>query len=131
MRDALENAGISSEEVDYINTHAPGTPLGDAAETRAVKSVFGERAYRIPLNSTKSMAGHAYGAAGAIEVVACIKQMEEGILHPTINLEVPDPECDLDYVPNQARRADLDTVVSNSFGLGGQNASLVLRRYRP
>jgi 3-oxoacyl-[acyl-carrier-protein] synthase II len=131
MRDALENAGISPEEVDYVNTHAPGTPLGDAAETKTVKSVFGKHAYRIALNSTKSMAGHAYGAAGAIEAVACIKQMEEGLLHPTINLEVPDPECDLDYVPNQARRAELHTVVSNSFGLGGQNASLVLRRYRP
>ncbi len=131
IRDALENAGISAEEVDYINTHGPGTPLGDASETRAVKAVFGQHAYRIPLNSTKSMTGHAYGAAGAIEAVACIKQMVEGILHPTINLEVPDPECDLDYVPNQARRADVHTVLSNSFGLGGQNASLVIRRYRP
>ena len=130
MRDALDSAGISADEVDYINTHGPGTPLGDASETRAVKAVFGKHAYGIPLNSTKSMLGHAYGAAGAIEAVACIKQMVEGILHPTINLEVPDPECDLDYVPNQARRADLHTVLSNSFGLGGQNASLVMRRYR-
>jgi len=129
MRDALENAGISPEQVDYINTHGPGTPLGDASETKAVKAVFGQHAYRIPLNSTKSMLGHAYGAAGAIEAVATIKQMTEGILHPTINLEVPDPECDLDYVPNQARPADLHTVMTNSFGLGGQNASLVMRRY--
>ena len=105
--------------------------MGDASETKAVKAVFGDHAYRIPLNSTKSMVGHAYGAAGAIEAVASIKQMVEGILHPTINLEVPDPECDLDYVPNQARRADLRTVLSNNFGLGGQNASLVIRRYEP
>jgi len=131
MRDALKNAGGSAEEVDYINTHGPGTQLGDAAETKAVKAVFGERAYQIPLNSTKSMTGHAYGAAGAVEAVACVKQMVEGILHPTINLEVPDPECDLDYVPNRARRAEVHTVLSNSFGLGGQNACLVMRRYRP
>jgi beta-ketoacyl-acyl-carrier-protein synthase II len=131
MRWALQDAGVEPEEVDYINTHGPGTPLGDAAETRAIKAVFGPHAYRVPLNSTKSMLGHSYGAAGAIEAVACIKQMEEGLLHPTINYEVPDPECDLDYVPNEARPADVRTVLTNSFGLGGQNACVVLRRYEP
>lgn len=131
MRAALQSAGIRPEEVDYINTHGPGTPLGDAAETRAVKAVFGEHAYRLALNSTKSMIGHAYGAAGSLEAVASIKQMEAGILHATINLQVPDPECDLDYVPNQPRRAQVRTIMSNSFGLGGQNACLIMRRYEP
>ena len=129
MRAALRNSGIEPQEVDYINTHGPGTPLGDTAETRAVKAVFGPHAYRLALNSTKSMLGHSYGASGAVEAVACIKQMCEGILHPTINYEVPDPECDLDYVPNQARPANVRTVLSNSLGLGGQNACVVLRRY--
>jgi 3-oxoacyl-[acyl-carrier-protein] synthase II len=129
IQGALKSAGILPEEVDYINTHGPGTPLGDAAETKAIRAVFGRHAYRMALNSTKSMLGHAYGAAGALEAVVCIKQMCERILHPTINYEVPDPECDLDYVPNQARQADVRTVLSNSFGLGGQNACLIIRHY--
>jgi 3-oxoacyl-[acyl-carrier-protein] synthase II len=131
MRWALESARIAPEEVDCINCHGPGTPLGDASETRAIKTVFGDHAYRLAIHSTKSMIGHAFGAAGAIEAVACVKTITEGIIHPTINYEVPDPECDLDCVPNQARRADVRTVLSNSFGLGGQNACLVLRRYEP
>ncbi|MFN2290254.1 MAG: beta-ketoacyl-ACP synthase II [Anaerolineae bacterium] len=131
IRAALTSAGVAPEEIDYVNTHGPGTPLGDAAETKAVKAAFGEHAYRVALNSTKSMVGHLYGASGAVETVAAIKQMQEGILHPTINYKVPDPECDLDYVPNQARRAQVRTLLKNSFGLGGQNACLVIRRYEP
>ncbi len=131
IRAALQNAGTAPQEIDYVNTHGPGTPLGDAAETRAIKAVFGEHAYRLALNSTKSMLGHLYGAAGAVETMASIKQMWEGILHPTINYEVPDPECDLDYVPNQARPVQVRAILKNSFGLGGQNACLVLRRYEP
>lgn len=129
MRWALHDAGIRPAEVDVINSHGPGTPLGDSSETKAIKSVFGDHAYRMAVHSTKSMVGHAFGAAGAIEALACVKTLCEGIIHPTINYEVPDPECDLDYVPNEARRADVRTVLSNSFGLGGQNACLVLRRY--
>ena len=131
IRAAVDNAGIAPDEIDYVNAHGPGTPLGDAAETKAIKAVFGEHAYRLALNSTKSMLGHMYGASGAAETVAAIKQMCEGILHPTINYEVPDPECDLDYVPNQARPTQVRTLLKNSFGLGGQNACLVIRRYEP
>ncbi len=129
MRWALDDAGISPDEVDYINAHGPGTIVGDPSETAAIKSVFGEYAYKIPISSTKSMVGHPLGGAGAIEAMACVKTIQEGVIHPTINLEVPDPECDLDYVPNVARKADVRTTHSNSFGLGGQNACLVLRRY--
>jgi 3-oxoacyl-[acyl-carrier-protein] synthase II len=129
MRWALENAGVTPGEVDYINAHAPGTPLGDVAETVAIKGLFGERAYDIPISSTKSMIGHAFGGAGAAEALACVKAIETGTIHPTINLHTPDPECDLDYVPNTARRADVRVALSNSFGLGGQNACLVLGRF--
>jgi 3-oxoacyl-[acyl-carrier-protein] synthase II len=131
IRAALENAGVAPEEIEYVNAHGPATTLGDAAETKAIKAVFGEHAYRLACNSTKSMLGHLYGAAGAVETMASIKQMWEGILHPTINYEVPDPECDLDYVPNRARRMEVRTLLKNSFGLGGQNACLVIRRYEP
>jgi 3-oxoacyl-[acyl-carrier-protein] synthase II len=123
---ALANSGIAKDEVDYINAHGTGTPLGDVAETNAIKIVFGERAHQIPISSTKSMVGHLMGAAGAVEAIACVKSIQEGIIHPTINYEFPDPECDLDYVPNEARAADVRIVLSNSFGLGGQNACLVL-----
>jgi beta-ketoacyl-acyl-carrier-protein synthase II len=126
---ALENAGISPDEIDYINAHGPGTVVGDPIETKSIKDLFGERAYQIPVSSTKSMVGHALGGIGAIEAMACVKTITEGIIHPTINYEVPDPECDLDYVPNVARPADVRTTLSNSFGLGGQNACLVLRRF--
>jgi 3-oxoacyl-[acyl-carrier-protein] synthase II len=129
MRWAMENAGVSPDEIDYINAHGPGTEVGDPVETKAVKILFGDYAYRVPISSTKSMVGHALGAAGTIEAIACIKAITEGLIHPTINYEVPDPECDLDYVPNVARQANVRTTMSNSFGLGGQNASLILRRY--
>jgi 3-oxoacyl-[acyl-carrier-protein] synthase II len=129
MRWALEDAGVNLDEVDYINAHAPGTPLGDAAETVAIKGLFGERAYDMPISSTKSMIGHALGGAGAIEALACVKTVQTGIIHPTINYHTPDPDCDLDYVPNVARRTDVRIALSNSFGLGGQNACLVLGRF--
>jgi 3-oxoacyl-[acyl-carrier-protein] synthase II len=129
MRWALEDAGVDLDEVDYINAHAPGTPLGDAAETVAIKGLFGERAYDVPISSTKSMIGHALGGAGAIEALACVKTVQMGIIHPTINYHTPDPVCDLDYVPNVARRSDVRIALSNSFGLGGQNACLVLGRF--
>jgi len=128
MRWALEDAGVEPSEIDYINAHGPGTEVGDATETRAIKTLFGEHAYKVPISSTKSMVGHALGGAGAIEAMACVKSIETGIIHPTINYEVPDPECDLDYVPNVARKADVRTTLSNSFGLGGQNACLVLHK---
>ena len=129
MQRALDDAGVGTDEVDYINAHATATPLGDAAETVAIKRVFGERAYRIPVNATKSMIGHLIGAAGAVEAIVTLLTLRDHILHPTINYENPDPECDLDCVPNQAREAGVDVALSNSFGFGGQNASIVLGRY--
>jgi len=126
---ALKSAGVRPEQVDYINAHGASTPLGDAAETRAIKTVFGESAYQIPISATKSMTGHAFGAAGAIEALACVKSIETNTLHPTINYDQPDPDCDLDYVPNHARDHNVKVVLSNSFGLGGQNACLVLGKY--
>jgi len=131
MRWALEDARISPEQVDYINAHAPGTVLGDAMETAAIKRLFGPRAYRIPVSSTKSMLGHTLGGSGAIEALVCVQAIRSGIIHPTINYRTPDPACDLDYVPNVAREADVHVTVCNSFGLGGQNACLVLGRYEP
>ena len=129
MRWALEDAGVSLEEVDYINAHGTSTPLNDASETVAIKQLFGEYAYRVPVSSTKSMIGHGLGASGALESVACVKTLQTGIIHPTINYEHPDPECDLDYVPNVARQADVRVILKNSFGFGGQNACLVFRRF--
>jgi beta-ketoacyl-acyl-carrier-protein synthase II len=129
MRWALEDAGISVEDVDYINAHGTSTPLNDLTETTAIKSLFGERAYQIPISSTKSMIGHAMGAAGALEAIACTFTIQHGIIHPTINYETPDPECDLDYVPNQPREANVEVALSNSFGLGGQNACLVIKKF--
>ncbi|GAB4436919.1 MAG: beta-ketoacyl-ACP synthase II [Anaerolineae bacterium] len=126
MRWAMQQAGVAVNEVDYINAHGPSTPLGDAAETYAIKALFGERAYEIPVSSTKSMIGHAFGAAGAIEALACVKSIQTGVIHPTINYHTPDPACDLDYVPNTARRHPVNIALSNSFGLGGQNACLIL-----
>jgi 3-oxoacyl-[acyl-carrier-protein] synthase II len=128
VRRALASAGVGIEKVDYINAHGTSTPLGDAAETKTIKTVFGERAYEIPISSTKSMIGHMMGATGVVEALACIMSIQEGVIHPTINYEHPDPECDLDYVPNEARQAEVNVAVSNSFGLGGQNAVLVLGR---
>lgn len=128
MRWALEDAGVSPEEVGYINAHGTATQANDAVETLAIKKLFGERAYEIPVSSTKSMIGHAMGASGAIEAAVCALAIQRGVIPPTINYEFPDPKCDLDYVPNEARRAEVKVALSNSFGLGGQNACLVLRR---
>ena len=129
MTNAIKDAGIKPEEVGYINSHGTATTLGDVAETNAIKAIFGDAAYKIPINSTKSMVGHLLGSAGAVEIVASIKSLETQKLHPTINLENPDPECDLDYVPNIAREHKFDYFLSNSFGFGGHNASIICRRY--
>ena len=129
MQRALEKAGITASEVDYINAHGTSTQLNDAMETRAIKTVFGDDAYRVPISSTKSMTGHLIGCAGATEAAICIKVIQEGIIPPTINLTNPDPECDLDYVPNTARQAKVSTTLSTSFGFGGHNSVLLLRRY--
>jgi len=126
MRGALEDAGLGPEDIDYINAHGTSTPLGDAVETLAIKRLFGERAYRVPISSTKSMLGHSLGAAGAIEAMVCVLTIVRGLIHPTINYEYPDPACDLDYVPNVARSARVKAALSNSFGFGGQNACLVI-----
>ncbi len=133
MRRALQDARVEPEEVQYINAHGTSTPLNDKTETYAIKQVFGEHAYDLAVNSTKSMIGHAFGGAGAIEAMAVVKSIVTGILHPTINYEHPDPECDLDYVPNVARKVKegIRVAISNSFGLGGQNACVVIGRYEP
>jgi beta-ketoacyl-acyl-carrier-protein synthase II len=128
MQWALQDAGITPDSIGYINAHGTSTPANDATETLAIKQLFGEQAYNIPISSTKSMLGHAMGASGAIEAVVCALTLARQMVHPTINLEEPDSECDLDYVPNQARPAAVEAALSNSFGLGGQNACLVLRR---
>jgi 3-oxoacyl-[acyl-carrier-protein] synthase II len=130
MKWAVEDAGLEPEDIQYINSHGPSTIVNDPTETMAIKKVFGERAYKIPVNSTKSMIGHPMAAAGAIEALACVLELDQGIIHPTINHEIPDPECDLDYVPEGARKVQIETALSNSFGLGGQNACLVLARYQ-
>ena len=129
MQWALDNAGVDIKDIDYVNCHAAATPLGDAAEVKAIKRVFGERASEIPVSSTKSMIGHCFAGAGAIESVATLMTLRHGIIAPTINYENPDPECDLDCVPNEAREADVKIALKNSFGMGGQNACLVLARY--
>ena len=129
MRLALADAGEPLEAVDYINAHGTSTPLNDTLETVAIKRLFGELAYRIPISSTKSMIGHSLGASGSLEAAACVKTITEGAIHPTVNYEAPDPTCDLDYVPNQARQKDVRVVLSNAFGFGGQNACLVFRKF--
>ncbi len=126
---ALDDAGLTPQDIDYINAHGTGTSLNDVMETKAVKRVFGERAYQVPMSSTKSMTGHGMGATAAIEAIFSILAMRDGIVPPTINLDEPDPECDLDYVPNQARELALDCVMSNSFGFGGHNVSLIFKRF--
>jgi 3-oxoacyl-[acyl-carrier-protein] synthase II len=130
MKAALDDAGISPDEIDYINSHGTATDLGDIAETMAIKTIFGERAYRIPINSTKSIIGHLLGAAGSAELAATVLQMIKGKVHPTINLEYPDPECDLDYVSDGARDIDISYALTNSFGFGGHNISLALKKYQ-
>lgn len=126
---ALRKAGLEPGEIDYINAHGTSTPLNDKNETMAVKAAFGKEAYRIPISSTKSMLGHLLGAAGAVEAAISVLAIQRGVIPPTINLTCPDPECDLDYVPNVARQATLNTVLSNVFGFGGHNSSLILRKY--
>jgi 3-oxoacyl-[acyl-carrier-protein] synthase II len=128
MRMALEDAGVSPAEVDYINAHGTSTRLNDAAETKAIKLVFGERAYKIPVSSNKSMVGHLACAAGAVEAVAAVMTVREGVIPPTINYATPDPECDLDYVPNVSRRQAVNVCLSNSFGMGGQNTCVVIKK---
>jgi 3-oxoacyl-[acyl-carrier-protein] synthase II len=129
MRWALQDAGIEPQEVDYINAHGTSTRLNDPSETMAIKTALGEYAYQVPISSSKSMIGHALGASGALESVACVKTLQTGTIHPTINYEYPDLDCDLDYVPNTSRQADVRVVLKNSFGFGGQNACLVFRRF--
>jgi len=128
MRAAIDRAGLEPEDVDYINAHGTSTPLGDAAETKAIKDVFGDHAYELAVSSTKSMMGHCFGAAGAIEALMCVLALHEGKLPPTINYEQPDPVCDLDYVPNEARDADVRVALSNAMGLGGHNACVLVGR---
>jgi 3-oxoacyl-[acyl-carrier-protein] synthase II len=128
MRGALRRAGVEPERVGYINAHGTSTPLGDLAETRAIKQVFGEHAHRLAVSSTKSVMGHCFGAAGAIEAMMCVLALRDGVLPPTINYEHPDPECDLDYVPNEARDAQVDVALSNAMGLGGHNGCVLFGR---
>ncbi len=129
MEMALRKAGMESGEIDYINAHGTSTALNDKSETAAIKTVLGDHAYRIPVSSTKSMMGHLIGAAGSIEAIVCVLAIQHGVIPPTINLTNPDPECDLDYVPQTARRMKVTTTLSNSFGFGGHNSVLILREY--
>ncbi len=129
MKNSLKKAGLSPQDIQLVNTHGTSTELGDIAETKALKSVFGDYAYKLNINSTKSMTGHSLGASGAIEAIAVIKMIQSGIVHPTINLDNPDPECDLNYTPNKPVKCDLTFALSNSFGFGGHNATLVFKKY--
>ncbi len=129
MRLALEDGGLGPEDVDYINAHGTSTKVNDSVETVAIKRMFGERAYKIPVSSTKSMTGHLIAAGGAVEAIVCLLAIRDGVVPPTINLEEPDSDCDLDYVPGTSREQKLDVALSNSFGFGGQNTALVLRRF--
>ena len=129
MSNAIEDAGLVPVDVHYINAHGTSTPLNDAVETVAIKRLFGEGAHTVPVSSTKSMIGHSLGASGALEAIACVKTLVDQKIHPTVNYEHPDPQCDLDYVPNRARSADVETVLSNAFGFGGQNACLIFQRH--
>jgi 3-oxoacyl-[acyl-carrier-protein] synthase II len=129
MKMAIDNSGINEEQISYINAHGTSTPYNDKNETEAIKTIFKEKAYNIPISSTKSMTGHMLGAAGAAEAIVCIKAMEEGFIPPTIGLQERDPECDLDYVPLKGRNQNLQYCISNSFGFGGQNASILLKKW--
>jgi 3-oxoacyl-[acyl-carrier-protein] synthase II len=126
---ALNKAGMSPDELDYVNAHGTSTQLNDAAETNAIKTALGSHAYKVPISSTKSMLGHLMGAAGAVEAIVAVLTIRDGIIHPTINYHHPDPVCDLDYVPNVARKAKVRTAISNSFGFGGHNACVAFRKY--
>ena len=130
MRMALRHGGLTPDDVDYVNAHATSTPAGDIAETMAIKTLLGERAARVPVSATKSQLGHLLGAAGSVEAIVTILAMQHSVLPPTINLHTPDPECDLDYVPNAARPGAINVAISNSFGFGGHNVALVFRRYQ-
>lgn len=129
MKLAMKEAGIKPEDIDYINAHGTSTHLNDVTETKAIKSAFGDHAYKLAVNSTKSMIGHLLGAAGAVECVTCVKEMENNYVHATVGLEIPDPECDLDYVPNQGRDLEIKYALSNSLGFGGHNSSIILKKY--
>jgi 3-oxoacyl-[acyl-carrier-protein] synthase II len=129
MREAVKDAAINLQDVDYINAHGTSTPLGDLAETVATKTIFGEHAYQVAISSTKSMTGHLLGAAGGVEAIFSLLSIRDGIIPPTINLDKPSEGCDLDYVPNTAREAEVNIAISNSFGFGGTNGSLVFRKY--
>jgi 3-oxoacyl-[acyl-carrier-protein] synthase II len=129
MRNALRDAGLNPEQIGYINAHGTSTPAGDAAETHAIKTVMGEAAYKTPVSSTKSMTGHMLGAAGGVEAVYCILALRDQVIPPTINLDAPSPDCDLDYVPHTARELQFDYAMSNSFGFGGANGALIFKRY--
>ncbi|HNF59428.1 MAG TPA: beta-ketoacyl-[acyl-carrier-protein] synthase II, partial [Elusimicrobiota bacterium] len=131
MQLALADGGLRPEDVDYVNAHGTSTELNDKTETFAIKKVFGDHAKKLAVSSTKSMTGHLLGAAGAAELIATLLSMENNTLHPTINQETPDPECDLDYVPNVARPAQINVALSNSLGFGGHNAVLVVKRFKP
>jgi 3-oxoacyl-[acyl-carrier-protein] synthase II len=126
MKEALRDARLSPQDIDYVNAHGTSTPLGDEAETKAIKEVFGEHARRLAVSSTKSMTGHTLGASGGIELIATVLSLRHGIIHPTINYRTPDPACDLDYVPNTAREQRVRRAISNSFGFGGHNCCLVV-----
>lgn len=129
IKRALDNAGVELDEVDYINAHGTSTLINDTSETKAIKAVFGEQAYKIPISSTKSMVGHSLGASGALEAIVCVNSINDSILHPTINQEESDPDCDLDYIPNAARETEVNITLSNSFGFGGQNACLIIKKF--
>lgn len=130
MRQALADAGLKPEDIDYINAHGTSTDANEKYETMAIKEAFGEHAYKVAISSTKSMTGHLLGAAGAVEAIFSIKSITDGVIPPTINYETPDPECDLDYVPNEARHQEVRAVLSNSLGFGGHNAALVFKAYK-
>jgi 3-oxoacyl-[acyl-carrier-protein] synthase II len=130
MKMALETSGIQPEQIDYINAHGTSTPYNDKIETKAIKEVFGEHAKKLKVSSSKSMVGHLLGAAGAVEAIACLLSMRDQSVHPTINLENPDPDCDLDYVPNEKQKLDVEHCLSNSFGFGGHNATLIISQFQ-